>query len=90
MLHELGRGSFSTVMKALSKKEGLWYAVKIIPVHHLNLPVGWEKTIVPDKRSTNPIVQRLLRECMILKDLRHKNICRLRQVFPESQQICTC
>ncbi|OJT11419.1 hypothetical protein TRAPUB_12063 [Trametes pubescens] len=86
MLHELGRGSFSTVMKALSKTEGLWYAVKLIPVHHMNLPVGWEKAIA-DGRPANAMVQKLLRESMILKDLRHKNICRLRQVFFESQQI---
>ncbi|EIW84797.1 kinase-like protein, partial [Coniophora puteana RWD-64-598 SS2] len=29
--HQLGQGSFGTVSKALSRKTGIWYAVKVIP-----------------------------------------------------------
>ncbi|KAI0355787.1 kinase-like protein [Trametes cingulata] len=85
MLHELGKGSFATVMKALHRSEGKWYAVKIIQSHKLR--DGWENAIVNGKPTTKKS-KRLLREITILEQLQHKNICQLKEVFLDNYSIC--
>ncbi|KAI0369626.1 kinase-like protein [Pilatotrama ljubarskyi] len=85
MLHELGKGTFATVMKALHKSEGKWYAVKIIQSHKLR--DGWENAIVNGKPTTEKS-RRLLREITILERLQHKNICQLKEVFVDNYSLC--
>ncbi|KAI0646004.1 kinase-like domain-containing protein [Trametes meyenii] len=83
--HELGKGSFATVMKALHREEGRWYAIKIIQGE--KLPKGWHKGIV-DGRPTDEESKKLVREISILERLQHRNICQLKEVFLESYKIC--
>ncbi|KAI0820068.1 kinase-like domain-containing protein [Trametes gibbosa] len=84
--NELGKGSFATVMKALNKDEGRWYAVKIVHVHKLKLRDGWE-TEFENGVPKDPDAKRLLREIDIMQRLRHKNVCQLKERFVESDSI---
>ena len=82
--HELGKGSFATVMKALHRAEDKWYAVKMIHASHLrrNLNSLSESEAKPeDKKGT------LAREISILERLQHRNICQLKEVFFEPYSI---
>ncbi|KAF9452361.1 Pkinase-domain-containing protein [Macrolepiota fuliginosa MF-IS2] len=65
--HELGKGSFATVMKAIERSTGKWYAIKIITDKH-NRP-GDQNRIA------------FAREIDIMKKLKHPNICELKEVF---------
>ncbi|KAI0267103.1 kinase-like domain-containing protein [Gloeopeniophorella convolvens] len=67
MAHELGKGSFATVMKAMARATGEWCAVKII--HGSKL------------RGSGAHFQAFGREISILETLDHRNICRLRETF---------
>lgn len=89
MLHELGKGAFATVMKALNRAEGQWYAVKIVHVRKLKLRDGWEKAL-EGGLPTDPNARKMLREIKILEKLEHRNVCQLKEVFLESHSICTC
>ncbi|EAU91637.1 CAMK/RAD53 protein kinase [Coprinopsis cinerea okayama7 len=67
---ELGKGSFATVMKAVNRKTGVWYAVKMIK----------------DKRAAHAGDIRnsaIAREISIMEKLKHRNICELKEVFME-------
>ncbi|KAI0369628.1 Pkinase-domain-containing protein [Pilatotrama ljubarskyi] len=84
LMHELGKGSFATVMKALHKEEGKWYAVKMIQANKLrkglsNASLNGAQT---NDKSTN-----FAREINILERLHHPNICQLKEVFFESYSI---
>ena len=84
--HELGKGSFATVMKALHKEEGKWYAVKMIQANKLRrgLSHASENGVQSsDKDKGNNFA----REINILERLQHKNICQLKEVFFESYSI---
>ncbi|KAJ7162184.1 CAMK/RAD53 protein kinase [Mycena filopes] len=65
---ELGKGSFATVYKALHKASGEWVAVKVIHETKRHAP-----TSGPPPTSS--------REISIMEELRHPNICMLREVF---------
>ncbi|KAF5317106.1 hypothetical protein D9611_003775 [Ephemerocybe angulata] len=69
---ELGKGSFATVMKALHRETGVWYAVKMIK----------DKT---NRGNGGNVVknQAIAREIEIMEALKHPNICELREVFVE-------
>ncbi|OJT11420.1 hypothetical protein TRAPUB_12064 [Trametes pubescens] len=86
MLHELGKGAFATVMKALNRAEGQWYAVKIVHVRKLKLREGWEKAL-EGGLPTDPDARTMLREIKILEKLKHRNVCQLKEVFLESHSI---
>ncbi|KAI0665870.1 kinase-like domain-containing protein [Trametes maxima] len=83
--HELGKGSFAPVMKALHREEGRWYAIKIIQGE--KLPKGWYKGIV-NGCPTDEESRKLIREISILERLQHRNICQLKEVFLERYKIC--
>ncbi|KAI0665871.1 kinase-like domain-containing protein [Trametes maxima] len=85
LLHELGKGSYASVMKALHREDGLWYAVKIIQEN--KLPAEWRAAMAHGHPTTEES-RRFLREITILKRLDHKNICKLKEVFVESFSIC--
>ncbi|KAI0032710.1 kinase-like domain-containing protein, partial [Vararia minispora EC-137] len=68
--HELGKGSFATVMKAVHRPTGRFYAVKII---HGSKIRGNDETKV----------NAFKREILILESLHHPNICRLKEQFHE-------
>ncbi|KAF9531599.1 kinase-like domain-containing protein [Crepidotus variabilis] len=65
---ELGKGSFAIVRKAVHKSTGVWYAVKMI---YPNKSVGQQS-------SKN---DQLVREISIMEKLKHRNICKLFEVF---------
>ena len=72
LTEELGKGSFATVMKAMSKATGQWYACKMIHVKQLKASAS--------NRLSDP-AQALMKEVQILERLHHKNICQLKEVF---------
>ncbi|KAI0699880.1 kinase-like domain-containing protein [Cerioporus squamosus] len=82
--HELGKGSFATVMKALHKEEGKWYAVKMIQANKLRR--GLSNASLNGVQS-NDKANNFAREINILERLQHKNICQLKEVFFESYNI---
>jgi ser/thr/tyr protein kinase RAD53 len=97
MAHELGRGTFATVMKAMSRETGEWFAVKIIhgnKVRPTTSPTsaaaaaanGDGNDVVVRGGSNNNNhhhhqLQSFGREISILETLDHPNICRLRETF---------
>ena len=83
---ELGKGSFATVMKAMSKANGHWYAVKMI--HNKNLKRSVTKhTNANGERITVDASAALHKEVQILQRLQHPNICQLKEVFYEENYI---
>ncbi|KAG1812212.1 kinase-like domain-containing protein [Suillus subaureus] len=73
--HEIGKGSFATVMKAVSRATGQWYAIKIIQDHKV-------------KRATaNNNETSFAREISILERLHHRNICQMKEAFFEDNSI---
>ena len=82
--HELGKGSFATVMKALHKAEGNWYAIKMIQANKLRRDFSGASVrgLQNDDKTNN-----FAREINILERLQHKNICQLKEVFFESYKI---
>ncbi|KAL6303543.1 kinase-like domain-containing protein [Sparassis latifolia] len=76
---ELGKGSFATVMKAMNRDNGKWYAVKIIQSN---------KLLSKDQADPhNSEHAKLVREISILESLSHENICQLKEVFFEESNI---
>jgi serine/threonine/tyrosine protein kinase RAD53 len=71
--NELGKGSFATVMKAVERSTGEWYAIKIIT----------EKPNRPIERDRS----QFYREIDIMKKLKHSNICELKEVFYQDNGI---
>ena len=80
LLEELGKGSFATVMKAMCKSDGRYYAVKIIQSNKLRAP----DHVGPSRISP---ANAFAREISILEQLQHPNICHMKEVFFESANI---
>ncbi|RXW25644.1 hypothetical protein EST38_g233 [Candolleomyces aberdarensis] len=71
---ELGKGSFATVMKAVNRETGVWYAVKMIK----------DKTAGRGGDQQGQIRNAAIaREINIMEKLKHPNICELKEVFLE-------
>ncbi|KXN90631.1 putative serine/threonine-protein kinase fhkC [Leucoagaricus sp. SymC.cos] len=70
---ELGKGSFATVMKAIERSTGKWYAIKIITEKH--------------NRPSDQSRFAFSREIDIMKRLKHPNICELKEVFYQDNGI---
>lgn len=66
---ELGKGSFAAVRRAIHKRSGAWYAVKMI---------GAAKTVRQNGASRNAT---FAREISIMEKLEHRNVCKLVEVF---------
>ena len=88
MAHELGKGSFATVMKAMCKENGHWYAVKMIQTK--NLKRSMTKQQPNGDRVTVDASMALHKEVQILQKLRHPNICQLKEVFYEENYVRKC
>ena len=82
--HELGKGSFATVMKALHKEEGKWYAIKMINASKLRrgMSAATVRGLQDDDKASN-----FAREINILEKLQHPNVCQLKEVFYEKYNI---
>lgn len=70
--HELGKGSFASVYKAIHRATGQWYAVKMIQVDKIKKS-AMKRDV--EKAST------FAREISILEKLNHPNICQLKETF---------
>lgn len=82
---ELGKGSFATVMKAISRATGKWYAVKMIHDKSVRSP-GEQHHGQNSRRAA------FAREISIMENLKHPNICELKEVFyqEDNNDISTC
>lgn len=89
LLGELGKGSFATVMKALSRESGKFYAVKIIQQNKLRAAATHAPGDLANAAndSRNNASQAFAREIAILEKLTHENICQLKEVFFEESTI---
>lgn len=74
MEQELGKGSFATVVKALHRASGQYFAVKVIPR--------------PKSLLQPNTVKMLEREMAILRQLDHPNIVKLVDVVPSDVELC--
>lgn len=84
LLEELGKGSFATVMKAMCKADGRFYAVKMIQVNKLRAAATHADG--GGSSRTNP-ASAFAREISILEKLQHPNICHMKEVFFEVANI---
>ncbi|KAF8444907.1 kinase-like domain-containing protein [Boletus edulis BED1] len=80
--HELGKGSFATVMKAISRATGQWFAIKMIHESKVRRVTANDNKSDNDKAETA-----FMREIAILEDLDHPNICKLKEVFRDHGNI---
>jgi serine/threonine/tyrosine protein kinase RAD53 len=81
---ELGKGSFATVLKALHRADGKWYAVKMMQIDRKRLQKGDEA----DEHGN--VKKPFKREIEIMETLRHRNICRMREVFIAPDTLSEC
>ncbi|EIW77784.1 kinase-like protein, partial [Coniophora puteana RWD-64-598 SS2] len=89
--HEIGKGSFATVVRGLSLQTGKWYAVKIINLQTLKrTQPGSGSSGSSGARENNKMTVAFAREVSILQKLQHKNICLLKEVFFEESTISKC
>lgn len=82
---ELGKGSFATVMKAMCKENGHWYAVKMIQTKNLKRSMTKQQPN-GDRVSVDASIA-LHKEVQILQKLQHPNICQLKEVFYEPDYV---
>ncbi|CDO76221.1 hypothetical protein BN946_scf184894.g10 [Trametes cinnabarina] len=83
--YELGKGGFGTVMKALHKREGRWYAIKVIQTHKLQKQ--WAGMAIDNGVPLNEQTKYFIREINILKKLQNPYICQFKEVFIERSNI---
>ncbi|KAJ6538801.1 Pkinase-domain-containing protein [Mycena vulgaris] len=76
---ELGKGSFATVYKALHMSSGEWVAVKVIHETKRQPQAPQPTTASEAARVGRGLTSS--REINIMETLQHPNICRLREVF---------
>ncbi|KAI0369625.1 kinase-like protein [Pilatotrama ljubarskyi] len=77
---ELGSGAFATVVKALHREDGNWYAVKMIDPKKLR--ADWIQAI-----AEGAPLDDITREISILQRLEHRNVCRLKEFFVEGNSL---
>ena len=78
----LGEGAFATVLKALHRREGKFYAVKTFKAEKLR-PAG-------DGREVALTTNHLQKEIQVLERLKHPNVCQLKEAFYEGDSISEC
>ncbi|KAG8214139.1 kinase-like domain-containing protein [Butyriboletus roseoflavus] len=81
--HELGKGTFATVMKAISRATGQWFAIKMIQESKVRRVTANENNRSDGERAESAF----MREIAILEDLDHPNICKLKEVFRDHGKI---
>ncbi|KAH9859148.1 kinase-like protein [Lenzites betulinus] len=80
-LHEqLGKGSFATVVKALRRDDGKWYALKVIDLKRLRKEYNH---VVAEPSE----VETISKEISILQRLQHPNICELKDFFLDGSSL---
>ena len=84
LLSVLGTGFSGTVMKALQREEGNWYAVKIIPASKLRKAIT-ESSV--NAVTTHTIPSALKQIFDTIQRLQHQNICEFKEFFYETQEI---
>ncbi|KAM5541348.1 hypothetical protein V8D89_004902 [Ganoderma adspersum] len=78
--HGLGSGAFATVVKALHLEERKWYAIKSFPGERVQQFLSRPSRRMEMMQSA---WKHLEREMEVLKRLRHRNICQLKETFME-------
>ncbi|KAI1786986.1 Pkinase-domain-containing protein [Ganoderma leucocontextum] len=78
--HGLGSGAFATVVKALHLEERKWYAIKSFPGERVQQFLSRPSRRLEMMESA---AKHLEREVTVLKRLRHRNICQLKEAFVE-------
>ncbi|KAI0355788.1 kinase-like protein [Trametes cingulata] len=76
----LGSGAFGTVVKALHREDGNWYAVKMIDSKKLR--ADWSQAIAQGAQLDD-----ITREISILQRLEHRNVCQLKEFFVEGNSL---
>ncbi|KAI0820069.1 kinase-like domain-containing protein [Trametes gibbosa] len=80
-LHDqLGKGSFATVVKALRRDDGKWYALKVIDLKRLRKEYD-------HVMSGTVEVETISKEIGILQRLQHPNICELKDFFLDGSSL---
>ena len=88
--HVLGRGAYATVVKAMHRMEGKWYAVKMFSGDRLRemLCSSRERDVNVERRMEDTR-RHLRQEVRILQSLKHPYICRLKEAFYEAYSVST-
>lgn len=81
--HELGKGSFASVYRAMHRATGQWYAVKMIQVDKIKKSAMNGGGGNPDAKKAAAFA----REISILESLSHPNICQLKETFFQENNI---
>lgn len=74
-------------MKAISRATGQWYAIKMIQESRIRRVGAQEHSRNTDKEQKDSA---FIREISILETLDHVNICQLKEVFREGDNIGKC
>ncbi|KAF9497953.1 kinase-like protein [Pleurotus eryngii] len=77
LCNELGKGSFATVMKAVHLATGEWVAIKMIQDKKANA-AGTNANADGNGTTRH---QAFMREISIMEQLKHPNICELKEVY---------
>jgi serine/threonine/tyrosine protein kinase RAD53 len=75
--HELGKGTFATVKKAICRLDAKFYALKFINGKAMRHTQGASRASGNDKAKEDPVE----REIKVLGTLQHEHICQLKEVF---------
>ena len=81
--HVLGEGAYATVVKALHRREGAWYAVKMFKADKLSHVLDGHDPAAPEGFP----LTHFQKEIQILRRLDHPNVCKLREAFYEGDSI---
>ncbi|KAH9939108.1 kinase-like domain-containing protein, partial [Epithele typhae] len=82
--HVLGKGAYATVVRALHRRERVWYAIKMFPGDRLRQALDTSMSRGIGESTTT---KSLMKEVTILQMMNHPNICGLKEAFYEGDSI---
>ena len=84
--HVLGRGAYATVVKALHRNEGKWYAIKLFSGDRLR-ELLTSATFRGAEERMKATAKHLRREVQALRGLSHPYVCELKEAFFEGYSV---